>query len=345
MKNVLRSPEMGPKILSVVIDEAHVISHWGAGFRKQNGSLGILRALLPKGTPFVATLLPRVRKDVLSELQFHKDYVDLSIGNDRPNVSIVVHAIQNPMNTYSDLDFLIPANVQQPDNIKKTFLYVDQISTQIEIKDRLYSHLPSSFQNQGVIQPYSASFTTEHRAEVMALFKAGIVRILICTDAAGMVSSQLLMLVIIQLYIQGCNIPDVDLVVQWKLPTSVSTFVQRAGRAARGAERIGIAVLLVEKSVYEADLSRLEEAVSMSATKKKCVRQSSTYPKATKQYAADHGALRGGSSPSCDSSLGQKDLPLDSASIDEGLYMLVQTVACQQKVLTAIYRNGKPCKS
>ena len=137
-----------------------------------------------------ATLSPRVRKDVLSKLQFHKDYVDLSIGNDRPNVSIVVRAIQNPMNTYSDLDFLIPANVQQPDDIKKTFLYVDQISTQIEIEDRLYSRLPSSFRNQGVIRPYSASFMTEHRAEVMALFKAGIVRILICTDAAGMVSSQ-----------------------------------------------------------------------------------------------------------------------------------------------------------
>ena len=133
--------------------------------------------------------------------------------------------------------------------------------------------------------------------------------------------------------------------VQWKLPTSVSTFVQCAGRAAHGTERIGIVVLLVEKSVYEADLSRLEEAVSMSATKKKSVWQSSTYPKATKQYAADHGALCGGSSPGCDSSLRQKDVPLDSASIDEGLYMLVQTVACQRKVLTAIYGNCKPCKS
>ena len=152
------------------------------------------------------------------------------------------------------------------------------------------------------------------------------------------------MSVITQLYIQGCNIPDVDLVVQWKLPASVSTFVQRAGRAARGTDRIGVAVLLVERSVYEADLSRLEEAVSTSATKKKTVRQSSTYPKATKQYAADHGALRGGSSPGCDSSLGQKDVPLDSASIDEGLYTLAQTVKCRRKVLTAIYGNRKPCK-
>ena len=57
--------------------------------------------------------------------------------------------------------------------------------------------------------------------------------------------------------------------------------------------------------------------------------QSSTYPKATKQYTTDHGALHGGSSPGCNSNLGQKDVPLDLASIDEGLYTLVQTVACQ----------------
>jgi len=46
--------------------------------------------------------------------------------------------------------------------------------------------------------------------------------------------------------------------VQWKLPASVSTFVQRAGRAGRGPGCRGLAVLLVEKSTYEADLSQLE---------------------------------------------------------------------------------------
>jgi len=46
---------------------------------------------------------------------------------------------------------------------------------------------------------------------------------------------------------------DINIVVQWKLPTTVSSFVQRAGRAARGSGRTGIAVLLVEKTVYDAD--------------------------------------------------------------------------------------------
>ena len=54
VKNVLRNPEMRSRILSVVVDEAHVVSHWGSGFRKKYGTLGIVRALLPKDTPIVA---------------------------------------------------------------------------------------------------------------------------------------------------------------------------------------------------------------------------------------------------------------------------------------------------
>jgi len=94
------------RVLSVVVDEAHVVSHWGSGFRKQYAALGILRALLPKGTPIVAMSAT----------------LDLNVGNDRPNVSIIVRSIQNPMNTYSDLDFLIPASPVPPTDIKKTFM-------------------------------------------------------------------------------------------------------------------------------------------------------------------------------------------------------------------------------
>ncbi|EDR03125.1 uncharacterized protein LACBIDRAFT_307604 [Laccaria bicolor S238N-H82] len=56
----------------------------------------------------------------------------------------------------------------------------------------------------------------------------------------------------------GCNIPDIDVIVQWKLPSSVSSFIQRAGRAARGPGS-GLAVLLVEKSAYNIDLTMLQD--------------------------------------------------------------------------------------
>jgi superfamily II DNA helicase RecQ len=192
IENVLKKPEIGPRILSVIVDEAHVVSHWGSEFRKQYGTLGKLRALLPKGTSFVAmsaTLPPRVHKDVLNKLLFdEKNHTYLNIGNDRPNVSIVVRPIHNNMNTYIDLDFLIPSNVAQPCQIKKGFIYADSVSDGIGIENRLYTCLPETLRGTGIIQPYNAAYTAAHREQLMKLFKEGVIHILICTDAAGMVS-------------------------------------------------------------------------------------------------------------------------------------------------------------
>ncbi len=79
---------------------------------------------------------------------------------------------------------------------------------------------------------------------------------------------------------QGCNIPDIDLVVQWKLPSSVSVFVQRAGRAARAAGRTGLAVLLIEPSAYDVNL---EELAAKSKVNEKRKRQTTRPPETEKE--------------------------------------------------------------
>jgi len=113
--------------------------------------------------------------------------------------------------------------------------------------------------------------------------------------------------------------------------------VQRAGRAGRDPKRTGLAVLLVEKSVYEADLTKLDEA--LSGHKKKSVRQSSTYPKAPKGYAIQHGVQRGSFGGLSDENLLKEGVPLDTKSLDEGLYSFAQTGSCRRQVLTVIYGN------
>jgi superfamily II DNA helicase RecQ len=195
--DVFRNPTVMPRILSVIVDEAHVVSHWGANFRKDYGRIGMLRAHLPEGTPFVAmsaTLSSRIRRDVLKKLQFNeKEYISLDIGNDRTNVSIVVRAMHNPMNTYSDLDFVIPSNTEKASDIPKTMIYCDQINAEVGIEARLDERLPQELRKRGLVRPYNAAFTPEHRALVMDLFRTGVVRILVCTDAAGMVRNFLCM--------------------------------------------------------------------------------------------------------------------------------------------------------
>jgi superfamily II DNA helicase RecQ len=86
IKDALKNSEFKKRILSVVIDEAHIISHWGNGFRKKYGELGIIRSFLLTSTPIVAvsaTLSGRVRRDVLRVLRFDlNNFVNIDVGND-----------------------------------------------------------------------------------------------------------------------------------------------------------------------------------------------------------------------------------------------------------------------
>ncbi|KAE9387374.1 P-loop containing nucleoside triphosphate hydrolase protein [Gymnopus androsaceus JB14] len=310
---VLRNAEFRKRILKVAVDEAHVVSHWGDGFRKKYGELGMVRALLPPGVPMLAmsaTLPARV-----------------------PNVSLVVRAIENPLNSYRDLDFIIPSNICSNEQIPKTFLYADNVIKGVDIEDHLTELLPSEMQALGIIRVYSSAFSHEYRAEVMRLFRIGKVRVLICTDAAGM----------------GCNLPDVDLVVQWKLPGTISSFVQRAGRAARAPNHRGLAVLLVEKSAYAEELGALQELLEdtakKSGKKKKpggAAAQKKTSAKDKRQYAEIHGVNRGSYRGKKDHVYLKSEPPIDETALNEGLFVLVQTGICRRQVLTKIFKNKEP---
>ncbi|KAJ7731866.1 P-loop containing nucleoside triphosphate hydrolase protein [Mycena metata] len=340
--DVLKNAEFARRLLSVVVDEAHVVSHWGASFRKKYGTLGTIRAFLPRGTPMVAlsaTLPARVRGDVLSKLQFSKDYVNIDVGNDRPNVSIIIRGIHYPLNTYADLDFLV-AGVKSRSDLKKIFIYADNIATGVEIIDHLTSLLPPELRDaiQGYdtpIRPYNAALSKEYRKRAMEKFREGTVRILVCTDAAGM----------------GCNIPDIDIVVQWKLPASVSIFVQRAGRAARAHGRTGIAILLVEPSAYTVDLkAELEKEHAPRGKKKVAPKGEESEAEKRKKaqdkklYAKSRGVDRGAAGGKHDAILVADTPPLDPEATNEGLYVLIQTGTCRRAILTTIY-NNKPAVS
>lgn len=134
--------------------------------------------------------------------------------------------------------------------------------------------------------------------------------------------------------------------MQWRLPASLSLFVQRAGHAARGPSRTGLAVLLVEKLVYSADLEAAlaaREPVSSKKKKKKTVRQSETYPKGKEGYSQAHGVKRGALGGLADG-VPALDVPIDFNAVDKGLYSFVQTSKCRQSFLTKIY-NNKPAGS
>ncbi|KAH9840189.1 P-loop containing nucleoside triphosphate hydrolase protein [Rhodofomes roseus] len=348
VSRVLRNSKFTRHILSMVIDEAHCVSHWGADFRKKYASLGVIRAFLPRGTPVIAltaTLTARVRRDIHSKLHFPKGGSRfVNFGNDRPNVALVVRAAEHPLKSFEDLDFVIPPSAVHPEDIPKTWIYVDNINTGTEIIDFLTDRLEARTMHRrpegplpaGLIRPFNATLSSEYRTAAMSAFRDGSIRILVCTEAAGM----------------GCDIPDIDIVVQWKLPTTFSNFVQRAGRVARGRGRSGLAVLIVERSAYSIDLTFATgpatgrgqtDAVtqrdlplggkvkSVVRGRKKKNLNSAPQAKAPKQYADAHGVNRGGTSHKDDSPTAEQPR-LDTEALDEGLLVFVQSVRCRRRI-------------
>jgi hypothetical protein len=125
---------------------------------------------------------------VLAKLQFGNDYINIDEGNDRANVSIVVRGIEHALNTYTDLDFVVAMLRNDPSQIPKTFIYTDNIAVGQRIIEHLLSLLPLSLQLSGIIRPYNAAYGSTYWKTVMSEFAMGTVCILVCTDAAGMVS-------------------------------------------------------------------------------------------------------------------------------------------------------------
>ena len=62
-------------------------------------------------------------------------------------------------------------------------------------------------------------------------------------------------------------------------------------------------------------------------------------------YVVAHGILQGAFTGEMDSIPIVQKPPLDTTSLDEGLYILIQTTLCRHKVLTLIYKNTLNCKS
>ncbi|KAH9897008.1 hypothetical protein C8Q73DRAFT_780555 [Cubamyces lactineus] len=382
LDRILRNTQFMRNIISMFVDEAHCIAHWGAEFRKKYGSLGKVRVFFPRGTPVIAvtaTLTAQVRRTIHHALHFSQSEAQsrfINKGNDRPNVSIVVRACEHPLNSFMDLGFVIPPRVRNPADIPKTYIYVDNIAVGGDILDYLNNELTKRWESgtpspgitgdsdlnlgsepqtrtttarscpNGLIRPFNATLSQEYRSLAMAHFRQGTIRVLVCTDAAGM----------------GCNIPDIDRVVQWKLPTTFSSFIQRAGRAARGRGRTGTAILLVEKSAYSIDKVNVQasgangKAGSTAKTRRKAAAASKPAPdgepggasssvkrepKEAREYARSHGVGRGGTSHDDAPPNGQQPL-LDPEDPDEGLLTFVQSVSCRRLVWAEVFESPAP---
>jgi len=220
-------------VRSIVIDEAHCISHWGHDFRPEYRRLTELRRALPEASwhAFTATATERVRADIAEQLGLGDGAI--LVGDcDRPNLTYRVAPRTDAKNQLLDA-------VARHENEAVIVYCLSRKDTE-KTADWLVS--------RGVeASAYHAGFDSKKRQRIQDRFMQERCNVIVATVAFGM----------------GIDRSDVRCVVHTAMPKSIEHYQQEAGRAGRDGLPAECVLLyssadvarwkrLMERSAYEA---------------------------------------------------------------------------------------------
>jgi ATP-dependent DNA helicase RecQ len=225
------------------IDEAHCISHWGHDFRPHYRQLVGLRDRFPTASvhAYTATATPRVREDIVAQLQLRDPHV--LIGTfDRPNL---IFRIVQRIDLYGQVLEVVKRHERQA-----TIVYCISRKDTEEMSEWLASHkIRAAY--------YHAGMEPDSRRRTQEAFADEKLDVIVATVAFGM----------------GIDRSDVRCVIHAAMPKSIEHYQQETGRAGRDGLEAECVLLysaadamrwesLIEKSAEEAEKS--EEVIEAS---------------------------------------------------------------------------------
>lgn len=199
MREMVR--RIGPS--SIVIDEAHCISHWGHDFRPEYRRLTELKSIVPDASwhALTATATERVREDIVAQLGL-REPVELVGSVDRPNL------VYRVLPRVRGREQLLEA-VKRHDGEGAIVYCLSRKETE---------QLAEWLSKKGVsASAYHAGLSPNVRQRVQDRFMQERVSVVCATVAFGM----------------GVDRSNVRLVVHMGMPKSVEHYQQESGRAGR----------------------------------------------------------------------------------------------------------------
>ncbi|EAU82260.2 hypothetical protein CC1G_12869 [Coprinopsis cinerea okayama7 len=303
-EKIARLPSFRQRIISLIFDEGHCISTWSS-FRHEYKHIGNLSYILPADIPRVittATLPDTTLDDIKKTLHLGSRRLKLfHFSIDRPNINITIKKIQSDLNTFEDLRFVLNGYVPGKSAPKATFaVFFDNIPESIAARDALLKHLsPEDFDKiLWFNSEMSGTFKTEH---VEAL-RTGKLWGILTTESFGV----------------GLDLPNIDLVGQWRATCSITALWQRFGRAGRDRSKEATAVFLVEKEYFDDEKKRKEakRLARLQKKNKKARNNPATIPGSV--TFIQEGQSNSSSSSESDDELPQITTPAPSTSAQPG---------------------------
>jgi ATP-dependent DNA helicase RecQ len=191
------------KVRAFAIDEAHCISQWGHDFRPEYRRLAMLKQRFPEASvhAFTATATPRVRQDIIRQLDLDKPRV--LVGRfDRPNL---VYRVQ----PRTDIDQQVYETVQRHAGEAVIVYCISRNDTE---------RLADVLRQRGVkAAAYHAGMDARERSKTQDAFAAERLDVIVATVAFGM----------------GIDRSNVRCVIHAALPKSIEHYQQETGRAGR----------------------------------------------------------------------------------------------------------------
>ena len=237
----------------VVIDEAHLVSQWGRGFRTDYARLGQLRSLFGSHIPWFAcsaTLDAEALEKLKTGVGFKDDVTMMRTSIDRPELVIRIGWIPTKSRQKaSALRFLFDEggrtnaeSTPMPQKIPKTIVFFDSKKDAYAALQECRNWLQESDKHKYLKKQAREMIKIFHRdtakfdkeaiiAEFQRLAEASSIRMIFATEALGL----------------GVNLPDVRRVVLYGLPKEEQPAImwQRGGRASRDGQD-GEIVLLID---------------------------------------------------------------------------------------------------
>ncbi|XP_056016425.1 ATP-dependent DNA helicase RecQ-like [Ostrea edulis] len=225
-RTMLKSDIYQIKLQLIAVDEAHTVTQWGEGdkeeepFREAFAHIGELRSLCPKASllALTATSGPSQRRKIMKMLCFSANSEVILDSPDRENIKLTSLCIPNSDNLEKVFHWLIDILKTQKAKAERHIIFCESIADVSKIYTTFVKHFGNDCQHFEMFH----SKTDEKVKEIISkdMNVDGNIRVLICTNAAGM----------------GVNFHNVHHVIHYKLPRKLDTFVQQMGRVGRDGQ-------------------------------------------------------------------------------------------------------------